>query len=54
LVHVGSLVSHASNPWPSQHGSRSHECKPWRHKSIWREWLRLSSLFSLRNRQENV
>jgi len=33
LVHVGSLVSHASNLWPSQHGSRSHECKPWRHKS---------------------
>jgi len=38
----------------SQHGSRSPECKPWRHKSIWREWLLLSSWFSLRNRQENV
>ena len=31
-----------------------HECKPWRHKSIWREWLLLSSWFSLRNSQENI
>jgi len=54
LVHVRSLVSHTSNLWPSQHGSSSHECKPWRHKSIWREWLLLSSWFSLRNTQENV
>jgi len=53
-VHVGSLVNHASNLWRSQHGSRSHECKPWRRKSIWREWLLLSSWSWLRNRQENV
>ena len=32
----------------------SHECKPWRHKSIGREWLQLSSWFSWRNKQENV
>jgi len=37
-----------------QHGSRSHESKPRRRKSIWRAWLLLSSWFSLRNRQENV
>ena len=36
-------------PW-----SRPHECKHWRRRSIWREWLLLSSWFSLRNRQENV
>jgi len=37
-----------------QHGSRSREFKRWRHKSIWREWLLLSSWFWLRNREENV
>jgi len=41
--------------WQSAHlWSRSHECKPWRHKPIWREWLLPSSWFSLRNRQENL
>jgi len=54
LVHVGSLASHSSNFDRMQHGSRSHECVPWRRKSLWREWLRLNSWFSLRNRHENV
>jgi len=37
-----------------QHGSRSHECKHWRCRSIWRKWPMFNSWFSLRNRQENV
>jgi len=52
-MHVGLLVTPATVD-RSQHGSRSHECKPWRQKSIWREWPLLSSWFSLRNRQESV
>ena len=39
-------VAHAS--------SRSHECKHWRRRSIWREWLLLSLWLSMRNRQESV
>jgi len=54
LVHVGSLVSHASNFYGSQQGSRSHERKHRRRRSIWREELLLSLWFSLKNRQENV
>jgi len=44
-VHVGSLVSHASNFDRSQHGSRSLECMPWWRKSLWPERLLISSWF---------
>jgi len=48
LTEASTGVDHRDR---SQHGSR---CKPWRHKSIWRERLLLNSWFSLRNRQENA
>ena len=52
-MHIGSFLITPTTFDRSQHGSRSHECKPWRQINL-REWLLLCSWFSLRNRQEKV